>query len=53
MKGANMKIVMVTLIGLLLTGCAGFGDNMRRAAGRINHGVARAPDVNVDVHVKN
>lgn len=51
--GAKMKIILVILTGLLLTGCAGMGDNMRRAADSVNHGVARAPDANVDVHVKN
>lgn len=47
-----MKIVICALVGLMLVGCAGMGDNMRRAAGSINHGVARVPDANVDVHVK-
>jgi hypothetical protein len=45
-----MKIIMALVATVVLTGCAGFGDNMRRAADSINHGVARAPDVNVNVN---
>lgn len=51
--GYKMKWSILAVIGVLgLSGCAGMGDAMQRAAHDINTGVARAPDVRADVTVK-
>lgn len=47
-----MKKILIAVTLAALTGCAGLGDNMRRAADSINHGVARAPDARVTVENK-
>lgn len=44
-----MKTLIALVLLASLTGCAGFGDNMRRAADSVNHGVARAPDATIQI----
>lgn len=46
-----MKIVMVVLAGLLLSGCAGLGAGLQSASDSINKGVARTGDQPVNVRV--